>query len=55
MICVVPEITVRTLDKNDKFILMGCDGVWEIMTNEEVGKWVSKQIKDGQSKKDILE
>jgi len=33
LISAVPEIKKVTLTKTDKFILMGCDGIWEKYTN----------------------
>ena len=28
LISVVPEITVTEIQNDDKFLLMGCDGIW---------------------------
>ena len=36
MISVVPEIQSRNLLQTDRFLLMGCDGIWECKTNEEL-------------------
>jgi serine/threonine protein phosphatase PrpC len=32
----VPEEQQYVLDKNDKFIVIASDGVWEFLTNQEV-------------------
>ena len=31
------------------FILMGCDGIWERKTNEEMVEWVYKQMQGNNS------
>ncbi|CAI5527039.1 unnamed protein product [Closterium sp. Naga37s-1] len=31
-----PDVTVRSIDANDQFIVMGSDGVWDVLTNAEV-------------------
>lgn len=44
IITVAPDISVNTLSKGDKFILIGCDGVWEKMSNEEVSDFINEKI-----------
>lgn len=29
-----PEITVQNRADNDEFLVLACDGVWDVMTNE---------------------
>ena len=43
--------------KNEKldFIIMGCDGIWEIKSNAEMVDWVGKRLKNNSASKDILE
>jgi len=33
LIIAVPEVKKKTLGKDDEFILMGCDGIWESLSN----------------------
>lgn len=33
---------------------MGCDGIWETMTNEEVAKYIKKKLEENLDKKSIL-
>jgi len=32
------------LTKEDKFIIMGCDGIWERFTNEEITKFIQERL-----------
>ena len=34
MITVVPEVKTKALLGTDRFLLMGCDGIWECKTNQ---------------------
>lgn len=31
-----PEVTALEKSDNDEFAVLACDGVWDVMTNEEV-------------------
>ncbi len=44
MITACPEIKKRKLIQDDKFMLMGCDGIWECMTNQELMKFCGDRI-----------
>lgn len=41
IISVVPDVKTRTLTATDRFLLMGCDGIWECKTNEELIQIIS--------------
>lgn len=30
-----PEITITQLDPNDEFLIMGCDGIWDVFTSQQ--------------------
>lgn len=32
----MPDVVKRPLKKEDQFLVMGCDGVWEIMSEDEI-------------------
>lgn len=41
-----PEITITKRDPSgDQFLLLACDGIFDVMTNEDVIDFVSKQLK----------
>ena len=55
MITSNPDIEVHDLNlPEDKFIIMGCDGVWEINTPEQICESIMKQINEGVKTSDIM-
>ncbi|KAJ6218576.1 hypothetical protein RDWZM_009733 [Blomia tropicalis] len=40
-----PEVTVFKRDENDEFLVLACDGIWDVMTNEEVSDFVRHQLR----------
>ena len=38
-----PEFTVHLRSSKDQFLVLACDGVWDVMNNDEVGKFVFDQ------------
>ena len=45
-----PDTYSFPLDDDIDFIIMGCDGIWESKSNEEMVKWVYERLE--QQKKD---
>lgn len=40
-----PEISVISRQEDvDEFIVIGCDGIWDVMTNEEVGDYIRSRM-----------
>ena len=40
-----PEISVIPRDDEvDEFIVIGCDGIWDVMSNEEVGDYIRSRM-----------
>ena len=46
LISAEPDITSKKLSKEDKFILMGCDGVWEILNAQKLCEIVLKRLEE---------
>jgi serine/threonine protein phosphatase PrpC len=43
-----PEFVVIPRDpEQDQFMVLACDGIWDVMSNDEVAKWVLDQTKAG--------
>jgi len=40
----VPDIKERDIGSKDQFIVVACDGVWDVMKNQEVVDYVYKQL-----------
>lgn len=43
MITAKPDIS-KIKNDNIDFIIMGCDGIWEIKTNQEMVAWVQARL-----------
>jgi serine/threonine protein phosphatase PrpC len=40
-----PEIKVVDIEPEDDFIIMGCDGIWETKSNEEMVEYIYDRLK----------
>ncbi len=47
LIIAVPEIKQRTLTSSDQMIIMGCDGIWETYSNQQICEFVQGKLKEG--------
>lgn len=54
MITAQPDILQVTLNPEDEFFILGCDGIWDCLTNEKAVEFVRERI-DTQEPKDICE
>jgi len=55
LIIAVPELKQRTLTSSDNMILLGCDGIWECYTNQQICDFVWSKLKDGKKIGDSIE
>ena len=42
-----PDVLTRTLVPGDEFMVLACDGVWDVMSNDEVVQFVRERIAAG--------
>jgi len=49
-----PDTYTYDLTPDADFILMGCDGVWEQKSNEEMVEWVYQRLQNKKPMKDIV-
>ena len=55
LIIAVPEIKKRELTADDEFIVLGCDGIWEVKTNQEIVEFIGKRLKDTPTVSKVVE
>jgi len=55
MVTAHPDVFKYKIDQNWEFILLACDGIWDVMTNDEVTTFVLKAISRGLHPKIICE
>eukprot|EP00545_Synedropsis_sp_CCMP1620_P006867 CAMPEP_0119005850 /NCGR_PEP_ID=MMETSP1176-20130426/1960_1 /TAXON_ID=265551 /ORGANISM="Synedropsis recta cf, Strain CCMP1620" /LENGTH=713 /DNA_ID=CAMNT_0006957703 /DNA_START=60 /DNA_END=2201 /DNA_ORIENTATION=- len=46
-VCVIPEVKTHTRSTKDMYLVLACDGIWDVMSNEEVGDFVVKAVDKG--------
>lgn len=55
MITANPDIIVEKLDKDCDFIILGCDGIWDCLTNQEACDYVKQRVVTAPKLSAILE
>ena len=55
MVVATPDITTFELQKGDEFLILACDGIWDVLSNQEAVDLVRKKIKQGEDLKSICE
>jgi len=41
----VPDIRKHTITSDDEMVILGCDGIWEGLTNQQICDYVNEKIK----------
>jgi serine/threonine protein phosphatase PrpC len=54
LISAMPDVRVIPMENEDTYILMGCDGVWEILSDEEICKMVKDKMSTEKSLSTII-
>mmetsp|Transcript_25774 Transcript_25774/g.54230 ORF Transcript_25774/g.54230 Transcript_25774/m.54230 type:complete len:967 (-) Transcript_25774:17-2917(-) len=50
-----PDILVRDRkDAEDMYLVLACDGIWDVMSNEEVGSFVARRVEERRGQESIL-
>ena len=55
LIIAFPDVTSRPVSKDDDFMLLGCDGVWETLSDKEIVDFIYGKLKDKTPLKTIVE
>lgn len=50
-----PDLKVIDTSPEDDFIIMGCDGIWETKTNDEMVEYIYDKLKSKKEAKSIVE
>lgn len=50
-----PEVTAVPRDKADQFLILACDGIWDVMENEEAAEFVLARMSEGYGLGEICE
>ncbi|OAF70608.1 hypothetical protein A3Q56_01635 [Intoshia linei] len=53
MITPKPDVKTVKLVKEDEFMIIACDGIWNVMTSEEIISFVSERLNDKNNKMSI--
>lgn len=50
-----PDVTEFTITPDWEFIVLACDGIWDVMSNKEVVSFIRENIANGQDPEEICE
>lgn len=50
-----PDVEKRDITEDWEFLVLACDGIWDVMSNEEVLAFVQSQIQLGNYPEEICE
>lgn len=50
-----PDVEIRDITEDWEFVVLACDGIWDVLTNEEVLEFVRRRIGLGLSPEQICE
>jgi serine/threonine protein phosphatase PrpC len=55
LISPMPDVRKYTYGPSDKFLVMGCDGIWELLTVEDICVYTDTGLKAGKRPVEIAE
>ena len=55
MITSTPDVVRMERSADDEFIVLGCDGVWDVLTNDDCVHFVRSRLAEGKALKEICE
>ncbi|RXG71562.1 putative protein phosphatase 2C T23F11.1 [Armadillidium vulgare] len=50
-----PDVVIQEINEDWEFILLACDGIWDVMTNEEVVEFIRLRLSSGMEPEDVCE
>ncbi|KAL4433781.1 hypothetical protein ABPG75_000222 [Micractinium tetrahymenae] len=55
MVTAMPEIRRETLQPGDEFLVLACDGIWDVLTNQEAVDFVRERLAAGKPPREVAE
>ncbi|KAK9818683.1 hypothetical protein WJX74_005666 [Apatococcus lobatus] len=55
MVTAFPEVRSLDLQEGDDFLLLACDGIWDVMTNQEAVDFVGQRLRSGMAPRKVSE
>lgn len=55
IVTALPDVTVNQVTLDTEFLIMACDGIWDVLTNEEVVEFIRTRIAEGMQPEIICE
>lgn len=55
MVTAYPDVSVHDISEDDEFIVIACDGIWDVQSSQAVVEFVRRGIAAGQELKSICE
>lgn len=55
MITAMPEVRTLDLQEGDEFLVLACDGIWDVLTNQEAITFARERLEQGMEPKAICE
>ncbi|KAK9863223.1 hypothetical protein WJX84_003873, partial [Apatococcus fuscideae] len=53
MVTAFPEVRSLELEAGDEFLLLACDGIWDVMTNQEAVDFVGQRLRSGMAPRKV--
>lgn len=55
IVCCDPDVVVEEIDENWEWVLLACDGIWDVLSNQEVANFVNRRVGEGKEPEIICE
>ena len=55
MVSAFPECKTQEINKDCKFIVIACDGIWDCVTSQECVDYIQKKLNEKMKESEILE